>query len=114
MQKVKLTKKEIEKLASRFQLAMVIAKDTKKQVQKKTGLTQSQVSRITSGLFKSKNKSVIKICSYAYSILGDDGQDLTDLRDVLVDTVLELWDGTASGGQGIISVLQAMKQYRAL
>ncbi len=114
MQNVKLTAQEIDELVSQFTLAMTVAGDTKKQVQNKTGLTQSQVSRISNGLFKSKNKSVIKICSYAESILGTDLRDITNMRDVLVSTVLELWDGTASGGQGIISILQAMKQYRGL
>lgn len=77
------------------------------EISKNTGVSQSQVSKILSGNFKTISPNVRKICEYAniqiYSGIG------FELPPELQEAVLDLWDGSKESERDLIKMLKSMK-----
>lgn len=98
-------------ISLRIQKAMDIAKHTQIDVYNKTGVHQSQICRILKGDFERDSKNVIKLCIYANSILGDDSKILR-VKELLIASIMELWDGTDKGAADLLGLLSAVKRLK--
>ena len=98
-------------ISLRIKKAMDMAKHTQTDVYNKTGVHQSQISRILKGDFERDSKNVIKLCVYANCILGDDSKIL-HVKDLLIASIMELWDGTDKGAVDLLGLFSAVKQFK--
>jgi transcriptional regulator with XRE-family HTH domain len=72
-----------------------------------TGVSQSQVSKILSGNFKTVSPNVKKICEYA-SIQIYMNIDV-DIPEEIKEAVLDLWDGSKESEKALVKTLKNMK-----
>lgn len=71
------------------------------------GASQSQVSRVLSGLIKRRSKLHRAVCSYVFSShLTPD--DLGQLPPVLVDALKEVWDGSPGQAEALALVIRSL------
>ncbi len=72
-------------------------------IQEKTGIDQSQVSKILSGKSRRISKNVIKVCKYAK--IDIDSDDKLNVSEPLMSAVLNAWDGSQESERLIIDIL---------
>lgn len=77
---------------------------------KKSKLTQSTVSRILSGKFKTLNESVKLVCKYANISTISNSRD-SDINNVIME-LYEVWDGSYEMEQALIEILQAIRRLK--
>lgn len=80
---------------------------TQEQISFFTGVSQSQVSKILSGRFKTISPNVEKICKYA-NIQIKSKSDM-DLPPSLREALMDLWDGSKESERVLIKMLKNMK-----
>jgi len=97
-----------ERISQRLRQAMAKRKHTQYQVFIETGVHQTKVSRVLKCDFKRKTKSINILCNYADSILEDTSIGDEKSKELLVGTVLDLWDGTKSNAQKLMDLLGAV------
>src|SRR5258708_7648814 len=81
---------------------------------RKTGVHQSQISRIATGNFKTFASNVIKICmelgmeptSYYMPIKADED------RKAIVDSAIAIWDGTHRDTGVVVSLIKEIAKLR--
>ena len=80
-------------------------------IARKTGIDPSQVSRICNGEFRTLSNHVVQICTY----LGVDpnrplGVEVSssNLAEQLKAAIIELWDGTPSGAEALLRLLNQL------
>ncbi len=80
-------------------------KNPRKQllIQEKTGIDQSQVSKILSGKSRRISNNVIKVCKYAK--IDIDSDDKLKVSEPLMSAVLNAWDGSKESELLIIDIL---------
>lgn len=72
-----------------------------------TGVSQSQVSKILSGRFKTISPNVKKVCQYA-NIQTSSKSDIS-LTQELKEALVDLWDGSAASERALVKTLKTMK-----
>ncbi len=72
-------------------------------IQEKTGVDQSQISKILSGKSRRISKNVIKVCKYTK--IDIDSDDKLKISEPLMSAVLNTWDGSKESELLIIDIL---------
>ena len=81
--------------------------DVQKDISVVTGVSQSQVSKILSGNFKTVSPNVKKICEYAnIQIYSNNG---VQLSQELEEALMDLWDGSRESEKALVKTLKNMK-----
>jgi len=83
-------------------------------VASKTGIHQSQVSRIVAGDFKTFSSSVIKICMEFGMEPKDycDGNHRDADRRQIANSAIAIWDGTRQDADLVVSLLREIAKLR--
>lgn len=82
-------------------------RSTQQQIAAKTGVHQSQVSRILRGHFRTVTPNVAKICKYA-NVTPQTGITKSAVPEELNRELVRLLDGTAKREQTILRLLKAI------
>lgn len=77
----------------------------------KSKLTQSTVSRILSGKFKTLNESVKVVCKYANIPISTNSK-AGDINNVIME-LYKIWDGSPEVEQSLIEILKAARRLKA-
>lgn len=81
---------------------------TQNQIEKATGVHQSQVSRILAGQTRRFSRNVEKLCKYAETLAaGDKPRSSGDAED-LQNEILRIWNGSAAHARALQDVLSAI------
>jgi transcriptional regulator with XRE-family HTH domain len=76
------------------------------------GASQSQVSRLLSGTAKRRSKLFNKLCIYAQSLVSSPGQTAQSRKDLL-NTVCDMWDGSAEHAAALSEAFRAIAALKA-
>jgi DNA-binding Xre family transcriptional regulator len=84
------------------------------QLARRTGIHQSQISRIAAGNFKTFASNVVKICmelgmepmSYYLPTKADED------KKAIVDSAIAIWDGTHRDAEVVVSLLREIAKLR--
>jgi transcriptional regulator with XRE-family HTH domain len=113
MRNIKQKSNALVNLPGRLKLAMRIAGHRQNDVEKTTGISQSQVSRILKGEFKREGRAVRELDKYArYYSLREPKGDLTVVREQLREGISSMWDGTPDDGHRLLRLLEIVKEIR--
>lgn len=113
MQNIKQKSNSLVNLPSRLKLAMRIAGHRQNNVERTTGISQSQISRILKGEFKREGRAVRELDKYAkyYSSKEPKG-DQVAVREQLREGICRVWDGTPDDGHRLLRLLEIVKEIR--
>jgi predicted transcriptional regulator len=113
MQNIKQKSNDFVNLPGRLKLVMRIVGHKQKDVEKETGISQSQISRILKGEFKREGRAVRELYKYAktYSSM-EPNRDHVVLRELLMEGICSVWDGTPDNGQRLLQLLEIVKEIR--
>lgn len=78
------------------------------EIAKKTGMSQSQVSRILAGRFNRLSKKVMQICKFL-EVQSSVSITTSHLSKRLSDAVLAAWDGTKAHEDALVRLLSALR-----
>ncbi|AHF02395.1 hypothetical protein THIAE_09665 [Thiomicrospira aerophila AL3] len=81
--------------------------DVQKDISMVTGVSQSQISKILSGNFKTVSPNVKKICEYANIQIYSN--DRVQLSQELKEALMDLWDGSKESEKALVKTLKNMK-----
>jgi transcriptional regulator with XRE-family HTH domain len=81
---------------------------TQTEIQARTGVHQSQVSRILSGKAKRTSPNVDALCKYAHTFAFAEPQPASVDANALQELVLKIWNGKNDHAQAIREVLLAL------
>jgi len=100
-----------EKLGRRLQVIFEERRVTQPEIERNTGVNQSQISRIFNGKFmRVEGKNVIKLCKYANlkinkSLLG--GSDPRE-SEVLINALRDIWDGSQQKERALARLIRSL------
>ena len=83
------------------------------EIAEKSGVSQSQVSRILSGKFKRRSKNVDSICKYAKLVVFTPKVDPMQNK-ALMDALSSAWDGTEDHAKILVNILNSVRNLRKL
>lgn len=78
------------------------------QIADKTGVDQSQISRILAGHFQRVSKNVNALCKYEY-ILHDHLTESSDSGKYLLRAIHDVWDGTDKHALALANVIRSLR-----
>lgn len=81
------------------------------EVSKLIDVSQSQISRVLAGKFKRRSKNVNKLCKFANIKFERHKVDPVQNR-ILIDALMEVWDGTDHHAKAIAKVLKALSSLK--
>jgi len=113
MQNIKQKSNDLVNLPRRLKSAMRNAGHKQKTVEKQTGISQGQISRILKGKFKREGKAVRELYKYANNYSSTKpNRDQIVVRELLMEGICSVWDGTPDNGQRLLQLLEIVKEIR--
>jgi predicted XRE-type DNA-binding protein len=73
-----------------------------------TGIDQSQVSRILNSDFRRPSKNVLKLCSYANSLIDGNDRPSPATNHDLMSALEQVWDGTDQHARALANVIRSL------
>lgn len=81
-------------------------------IERDTGIDQSQISRFIAGDFKRVGANAQKLCKYAKNVKAARKKPATsDLERQIAEHALKLWDRSEQSGDRVLALLQALHDF---
>lgn len=85
---------------------------TQVELAAKVGVTQPQLSRILAGMFTPGRSSAAQKLSKMAGVPMHARSDTASASDRLCATVIRVWDGTPEGVDHLVTILEAVRDFR--
>lgn len=84
-------------------------KITQKEIAEATGASQSQVSRVLSGVSRKRSKLKAEICKYVNNAAQSVSVDSVRRNDELMAALAATWDGTPKHSFALAAVIRSLR-----